>query len=69
MSTKPSTQRSENLLPGEDEVAEEVNLDQQSDRARKVGQMPEEVGGAVGDALGKDDKAGDAARKDGKRPA
>jgi len=40
-------QRSENLLPGEGgtedgrfEVAEEVNLDQQSDDARGVGQLP-----------------------------
>jgi hypothetical protein len=72
MSTNPTT-RSENLLPGDDEVAEEVNLDQQSDRARKVGQLPEEVGGAVGEALGKDHKADGAAEKharpDGKRPS
>jgi hypothetical protein len=41
-------QRSENLLPadgaggdGRFDVAEEVNLDQQSDRARRVGQAPD----------------------------
>ena len=40
--------RSENLLPGEGgaedgrfDVAEEVSLDQQSDEARRVGQVPE----------------------------
>ena len=46
--------RSENLLPGDDsgdgryEVAEEVNLDQQSDQLRHVGQAPE---GIAADAL------------------
>ena len=46
--------RSENLLPpegGEDgrfDVAEEVNSDQQSDEARRVGKPPE---GAASDAL------------------
>jgi len=41
-------QRSENLLPGEGgaedgrfDVAEEVSLDQHSDEARRVGQLPE----------------------------
>jgi hypothetical protein len=41
-------QRSENLLPadsnagdGRFDVAEEVNLDQQSDSARRVGQAPD----------------------------
>jgi len=47
--------RSENLLPADDaadgryDVAEEVNLDEQSDEARRVGQAP---GGVAGDALG-----------------
>ena len=41
-------QRSEGLLPagkdddGRFEVAEEVNLDQQSDQLRKVGQLPDD---------------------------
>jgi hypothetical protein len=42
--------RSENLLPADDaadddrfDVAEEVNLDQQSDSARRVGQAPESI--------------------------
>jgi hypothetical protein len=46
--------RSENLLPADDagdgrfDVAEEVNLDQQSDATRRVGQTPE---GAATDGL------------------
>lgn len=46
--------RSENLLPGDDsgdgryEVAEEVNLDQQSDQLRRVGHAPK---GIASDAL------------------
>ncbi|MCA1246527.1 hypothetical protein [Massilia sp. MS-15] len=52
-------QRSENLLPGEGgaedgrfDVAEEVSLDQHSDEARRVGQVPEDgIGGALPDAL------------------
>lgn len=52
-------QRSENLLPGEEgaedgrfDVAEEVSLDQHSDEARRVGQMPENgIADAVPDAL------------------
>ena len=43
--------RSENLLPADpetDQVAEEVNLDTQSDASRRVGQAP---GGAAGEAL------------------
>jgi len=41
-------ERSDNLLPAEDDedgrfdVAEEVNLDQQSDGARRIGQAPED---------------------------
>jgi hypothetical protein len=41
--------RSENLLPGDDaedgryDVAEEVNLDQQSDRLRRVGKPPKAI--------------------------
>lgn len=52
-------QRSENLLPGEEgaedgrfDVAEEVSLDQHSDEARRVGQVPENgIADAVPDAL------------------
>jgi hypothetical protein len=52
-------QRSENLLPGEGgaedgrfDVAEEVSLDQHSDEARRVGQMPENgIADAVPEAL------------------
>jgi hypothetical protein len=42
--------RSENLLPDDDaqdgryDVAEEVNLDQQSDQLRRVGKPPRDVG-------------------------
>lgn len=45
-----SHDRSENLLPGDDaqdgryDVAEEVNLDQQSDQLRRVGKAPKDVG-------------------------
>lgn len=34
-------QRSDTLLPNDDEVAEEVSTDQQSEQARKVGHAPE----------------------------
>lgn len=52
-------QRSDNLLPGEQgaedgrfDVAEEVSLDQHSDEARRVGQVPEHgIADAVPDAL------------------
>ena len=52
-------QRSDNLLPGEEgaedgrfDVAEEVSLDQHSDEARRVGQMPANgIADAVPDAL------------------
>ena len=55
--------RSENLLPGDDdgdgryEVAEEVNLDQQSDQLRRVGHAPQGIASdALPEALkGKDD--------------
>jgi hypothetical protein len=49
--------RSEGLLPGQGEddgrydVAEEVSLDQQSDRARNVGSMAEAAKGPHGDKL------------------
>jgi hypothetical protein len=49
-----SEQRSENLLPADDagdgryDVAEEVNLDQQGDMARRVGRAPK---GIASDAL------------------
>jgi len=60
-----SEQRSENLLPtdenGQDDgqfnVAEEVNLDQQGDMARRVGKAPKGIAGdALADSL-KDDGA------------
>ena len=41
--------RSESLLPGDDandgryDVAEEVNLDQQSDQLRRVGKPPQDI--------------------------
>jgi hypothetical protein len=41
--------RSESLLPGDDaddgryDVAEEVNLDQQSDQLRRVGKAPKDI--------------------------
>ena len=52
-------QRSDNLLPGEEgaedgrfDVAEEVSLDQHSDEARRVGQVPENgIAGSLPDAL------------------
>ncbi len=52
-------QRSDNLLPGDEgaedgrfDVAEEVSLDQHSDEARRVGQMPENgIADAVPDSL------------------
>jgi len=57
-------QRSENLLPaegaddGQFNVAEEVNLDQQGDMARRVGQAPKGIASdALADSL-KDDKPG-----------
>lgn len=47
--------RSDNLLPGDEgaedgrfDVAEEVNLDQQSDEARRIGQAPSQ---GIADAL------------------
>jgi hypothetical protein len=51
--------RSDNLLPGEEgaedgrfDVAEEVNLDQQSDEARRIGQAPSQgIADAVPEAL------------------
>jgi hypothetical protein len=54
--------RSESLLPGDDaedgryDVAEEVNLDQQSDQLRRVGKPPQGIASdALPDAL-KDDE-------------
>jgi len=51
--------RSDNLLPGDEgaedgrfDVAEEVNLDQQSDEARRIGQTPSQgIADAVPEAL------------------
>jgi hypothetical protein len=40
MKPKDTTPRSDNLLPADEQVAEEVSLDQQSDQSRRVGQMP-----------------------------
>lgn len=51
-------QRSDTLLPNDDEVAEEVSTDQQSEQARKIGHAPEQppaapsVDEAVADTLG-----------------
>jgi len=51
-------QRSDTLLPADDQVAEEVSTDQQSEQARKVGHAPEPpaaapaVDKAVADTLG-----------------
>jgi len=60
--------RSESLLPGDDaedgryDVAEEVNLDQQSDQLRRVGKPPKGIASsALPDVLkdgGSDGKAG-----------
>jgi len=57
--------RSEDLLPagaadntadGRFEVAEEVNMDQQSDATRRVGKAPKGIAsGALADSLKKDD--------------
>jgi len=57
--------RSEDLLPagaadntddGRFEVAEEVNMDQQSDATRRVGQAPQGIGSdALADSLKKED--------------
>jgi hypothetical protein len=61
--------RSENLLPGDDgddgryEVAEEVNLDQQSDQLRRVGQAPKGIASdALPEALKDDGADGDKTR-------
>lgn len=44
--------RSEGLLPAsEDEVAEEISLDQQSDQARRVGHAPADGPGKPAEAL------------------
>ncbi len=50
--------RSENLLPGDEgaedgrfEVAEEVNLDMQSDDARRVGQVPGNITESLPDTV------------------
>ncbi|MEW6371289.1 MAG: hypothetical protein AB1584_10160 [Pseudomonadota bacterium] len=50
--------RSENLLPGDEgaedgrfEVAEEVNLDMQSDDARRVGQLPGSITESLPDTV------------------
>ncbi|KQQ47225.1 hypothetical protein ASF61_00795 [Duganella sp. Leaf126] len=44
--TTPANPRSDKLLPAEDQVAEEVNTDQQAPATRRIGQLPQEsVGG------------------------
>jgi hypothetical protein len=60
-------QRSENLLPGDDakdgryDVAEEVNLDQQGDMARRVGKAPKgNASDALADSLKDEGKDGGA---------
>jgi hypothetical protein len=40
MKPTDTSPRSDNLLPAEEQVAEEVSLDQQSEQARRVGQAP-----------------------------
>ena len=60
MKPKETSQRSDNLLPAEDEVAEEVNLDQQSAQARRVGHPPANPGTRPG---------GEAADKDADKDA
>jgi hypothetical protein len=67
---KRDDNRSESLLPagaadqsadGRFEVAEEVNLDQQSDATRRVGQTPEGIASdAVAESLKPDTKKGGA---------
>jgi hypothetical protein len=67
---KRDDNRSENLLPagaadqsadGRFEVAEEINLDQQSDATRRVGQTPEGIASdAVAESLKPDTKKGGA---------
>lgn len=49
MQSAASLSRSPDDQPedGRDGIAEEVNLDQQSDQARRVGQMPQSIGGAA----------------------
>ena len=53
-----SQQRSDTLLPADDQVAEEVSTDQQSEQARKTGHAPEQppaapaVDKAVAESLG-----------------
>jgi hypothetical protein len=53
-----SQQRSDTLLPADDQVAEEVSTDQQSEQARKTGHAPEQpaaapaVDEAVAESLG-----------------
>ena len=55
-----SQQRSDTLLPNDDQVAEEVSTDQQSEQARKTGHAPEQppaapaVDKALADTLGGD---------------
>jgi hypothetical protein len=60
-----SLERSENLLPGDDaddgryDVAEEVNLDQQSDQLRRVGKPPKGIASsALPEALEDDGQEG-----------
>jgi hypothetical protein len=57
MKPKEAPQRSDALLPADDQVAEEVSLDQQSEQARRVGH-PAVVPGA--------EKAGEADQDAGK---
>jgi len=57
-SSTDNLNRSENLLPGDEgaedgrfEVAEEVNLDMQSDDARRVGQVPGSITESLPDTV------------------
>ncbi|MBW8898886.1 MAG: hypothetical protein JF619_12415 [Massilia sp.] len=63
--------RSESLLPGDDaddgryDVAEEVNLDQQSDQLRRVGKPPKGIASSALPDVLKDSALKDDGTKDG----
>lgn len=56
MPDQKTPQRSQGLLPAEDEVAEEVSLDQQSEQARRVGHAPSAPAGKPDDAADEERK-------------
>jgi len=57
-------QRSDTLLPADDQVAEEVSTDQQSEQARKTGHAPEQPPGAPAVDKALADTLGDGAGKE-----